>query len=502
MVVEVRPDERRPLLALWLLGLLQAAALSIGENLAQSVFTAQVGARELSGLVLWKGLIDVAAAGLYLPLTARRSPRAVMALALGIYAFTLAAGRLWLGRGGAAPAWGLYLGHECASTLLTIHWGVYVLDRFDAAQARRLFPLVFTASRLGGVLAGLALAHLAGPVGAPDLLWLAVLLALVGAASTASRAKSPSLSPGGAVVDPDADPGDGEEAPVARLLRTWRTAWRSPLLRAIAVSTVCMVFLRYGLKLLALDAIEGHFHGDRDQVARFLGTYTSWANLAALGLALVVTPRLIARVGVGVANAVYALLVFGAYAALELRPSLLAATAARFVDVELKDALKTPLSALFYGAERPDDRAPARAFVFGAVIPAATVTTAGAFAAALQGGSVVWLVRAGLVVAGLFVVATLVQNRVYLRRHAALLEWKLGRAAPFTAPAPPPELLAVAAARGQSELAARAFRALHAADPRLVALAAEVLGETVPRALARRLAASVRSPNSLHSPRP
>jgi hypothetical protein len=333
---------------------------------------------------------------------------------------------------------------------------------------------VFTASRLGGVVAGVALALLAGPVGAKDLVWVAVALAALGAFITRPGVEhAPS-----AEEDRDAD----EEGPVARVLKTWRTAWASPLVRAIALSTACMVFVRYGLKLLALDAVEEHFGGQEDQVAAFLGFYATWANVAAIGLGVLVTPHVVARLGAGAANAAYAVLVLGAYGLLGLAPSLGAAVAARFVDVELKDALKTPLSALFYGAERPDDRAPARAFVFGAVIPVATVITALALRALEHG----WLVSAGLAVAAVFVVASLAQNRAWRRRHVELLAWKVGDVAAADAPEVPAEIAALPPGR-RRDAARLAFAALASTDPRVRALAAEVLGEQLPRGVARRI---------------
>ena len=59
---------------------------------------------------------------------------------------------------------------------------------------------------------------------------------------------------------PEADVQDA--APLGRLFASWRLSWSSPLVRAIAASTAAMVFLRYGLKLLAFDALGKGFAGD------------------------------------------------------------------------------------------------------------------------------------------------------------------------------------------------------------------------------------------------
>lgn len=404
-LLDVQPGERRKVLALWAVGVAYAAAIGVGENVAQALFADRVGAPALARLFLVKGVFDVAAAALYLPLTRGRSPRRVLEVALAIYAATMLLGRLTACSRAPASSYALYLGHECAGTILTIHWGVYCLDLFDAGAARRLFPLIFTAARVGGIAGGLALTHLAHPLGAENLLAVSAGLAGIGIV-LAWRLRGGHEQPDAAVV---------EEAAGPALLATWRTAWASPLVRAIAVSTAAMVFLRYGLRLLSLDAFDTHF-GDADQMAKFLGTYSSWANVAAIALGLLVTPRLIRWLGVGFVNTTYAVATAGAYGLLAVFPSLGAAVTARFVDSELKDALKTPLSALFYGAEAPRRRAEARAFVFGAVIPAATVTTSVIFEIATGTHSARALVYAGLAVAAAFIAASAWQNRAYARR--------------------------------------------------------------------------------------
>ena len=478
-LLHLGPGEWRKVGALWAVGVAYAAATTLGENVAQSIFAGRVGAGQLARMFLVKGAFDVLASALYLPLTRGRDPARVLRVALVAYAATIVAGRLAVLGSGALPAYALYIGHECAWTVLTIHWGVYVLDVFDAAEARRLFPLIFTAARVGGIAGGAALRALAAPVGAANLLWAGAGLAILGAVLARGGTHPPAPA--------DADEPEADRlraAPLDRLRATLRASWSSPLVRAIALSTATMVFLRYGLRILSLGSIQIHFAGDEDRVAAFLGAYISWANAAAIALGLLVTPRLLARAGVGAANVAYAAATTVAYGVLLLFPSLGAAVTARFVDTELKDALKTPLSALFYGAERPDRRAEARAFVFGAVIPAATTLTFVAYelgprALGLRG--LVWL---GFAAALLFVGLSVQQNRAWRRRLRALLAWKLERAPTPPAAALPPEL----APHAGDEAVALAWRGLASDDARTRAVAQEVLAEAIPRALARRVA--------------
>jgi hypothetical protein len=477
--LQLQPGEERRALSLWAIGLLYAIATGVGESVAQSIFIARLDAARLAQMILVKGIFDVAASALYLPLTRGKSSARVLELALAIYAGTILLGRLALFEPGALPAYALSIGHECAWTILTIHWGVYILDVFDAEAARRLFPVVFTASCAGRLIGGAALQQLARPFGAANLLFLAAGAAVLGIVIAARTRRTDHHTE---VEDsPTAD--TLRAASLTRLRAALVVSWSSPLVRAIAWSTALMVFAREGLRILGLDVVSSSYARDADRMAAFLGTYAVIANLAAIGLGLFVTPRILRRAGIGVVNVGYAVAATVAYGTILLVPSLGAAVAARFVQTELKDAVKTPLSALFYGAERPDRRAHARAFVFGVVIPISTVVTSIVFQTATSYGGIRMLVGVGLAAAVAFVAASAWQQRAWRARLAELLAWKLERR-PVEGAAPLPDDLL----HDDRPAVTLAWQGLHSEDARTRSVAAEVLAENVPRRVALRLA--------------
>jgi len=197
-----------------------------------------------------------------------------------------------------------------------------------------------------------------------------------------------------------------------------RRAWASPLVRAIAASSVLMVVVRYGLHLVGLDVLESHYSGDEARIGAFIGAYSWRANAVALVLGVLVAPRLLDRLGVGFANVLYAVCSVGAFAWLLVQPSLAAVVAARAVHRELKDVIKTPLSVLFYGAEPQEARGEARAFNFGVVIPLATLATSGAFSLAVRAAGAPAIVWLGVPAAGGVVAASVALNRAWRRRLA------------------------------------------------------------------------------------
>ncbi len=508
-LLHLRPGEIRRATWVGLIGICYAAATSLGDDIAQSIFVTRVGAQSMPVVFLFKGLLDVAAAALYLPLTRRRGPARVWQVAVLIYIATVISARLLVTDGSALSAYALFVGHECAWTILTIHWGVFILDAFDASQARRLFPLLFTAARVGGILAGVVLRQLAEPVGAANLLFAAAgAAALAGGLSLWSRgaprgrtdptrsARFSVQSPEQAETDDEVDPSP-PAAPARGTLSSWAAATRSPLVRIIAWSTAAMVLVRYALNMVAIDQISTSFGDDGEMVAEFLGMFGAIANAVGIVLGVLVVPRLLSRLGVGFANLAYGVATVLSFAGLLVYPALGAAAFARFTRIQLKDSLKTPLSTLFYGAEPPPLRAPSRAFVFGLAIPVATVVTAGILELCRQVGHHLTLVVAiGLAAAAIFTLLCAVQNRRWRRRLAELLDWKLARAHP----APPDRLAEVAALLADSRAAADGptteridaiARGLASDDPRLRAVGEELLSETISRHRAHQIAATV-----------
>lgn len=545
-ILHLRPGEGRRIL--WLAGIsvAYAAATALGDDVAQSVFVARAGASALPRMFLFKGLLDVAAAALYLPLTRGRSPAGVWRVALAIYMLAVLGGRLLASDGSVFSAYALYVIHECAWTILTIHWGVFILDALDASQARRLFPLLFTAARLGDIAAGATLHLLAVRVGAINLLVISVVFAGLAAGISLFRRRSaadPSASTSlprmieapdqyaadeeigddqGAAMDsvslpePDSELASDPDRPRSRsrvhsrahtvgptgLRTTWTRAIASPLVRIIAVSTAAMVLVRYGLRMVSIDEISQAFHHDEDLVAGFLGWFGAWANVLGAVLGVLVVPRILSRHGVGVANVTYALATVLGYGLVLMFPTLWSAAAARFINVQLKNALKTPLSTLFYGAEPSTERARARAFVFGIAIPGATLLTAGVFE--LAGRRDLILVGGiGLITAIAFTATCVVQNRRWRARLRDLLTWKLARSDGTN-----PERLDAARRalapyrsddREHGDRLDDIARALASTERRIRAVGEEVLAETIPRSRAHALSqalATGRSPDS------
>lgn len=406
-----RADRNTALGLAWLM-VLVSAATKLGDGVVQTLFLERVGAQYLPGLFALNAVLDVVGGTLYLRL-ARGRPHGsfFVTLLAGTAAMTLLLRALLLW-GHAATFVVAYVVHGVATMIVTLHWGTFLLDFFAQSRAGAVFPIVYSGARVGGIAGGMVLAALA-PVGAENLLVGVAVLQLGAAFFTRALARR-------AVEVRAAHAAEG--GVLAEMRAGVSLARVSPLIRALAAGAVAMVLVRMTLRYLSGDALAAEM--GEAELARFLGQYTAIANAVGFVFQVLIMPRLILRIGVGGANLTYAILCVAAVGAMVVSRGVWTAATARLVDAELKDALKTPLSALFYGALPPSERARGRAFVLGLAVPAGSI--AGGLAlqslTGLTPRSVAWV---GLALGTAFVVATGVQNRGYraaLRQRLAAAE--------------------------------------------------------------------------------
>ena len=374
------------------------AAIAAGDASVQAVFLARAGAEHLPIVLLARALVLPLLAMPYAALAGRRSPQAVLGI-LAVLAALSSSCAWWLMHGGAEQAIAAYAMHELVGGLLTVHWGVYLLAGLGGDRALRGVGVVYAAARFGAAVAGFAVAAVASAFGAPS--GMAVVLAALLGVLALHRLEGRG--------EPHRPPQAESEAP---LRERWAVA-RSPLLVAIVIATVVLVCVRFVLRYqqqAVLDAIEER------ELARILGFYAAGANTVSALLSLVVMGRLLPAMRITGVNSLYASILFGAQLVLFFTPGLGGALLARFADGELKHALKTPVSSLFYEAFPKEARSAARAIVLGLASPAAQAVGAIFLAGVIAGTSLDVAAVVGLVAAVVYGASTLLQNRRWRER--------------------------------------------------------------------------------------
>jgi len=417
----VPPEKLRPVLRLGLVYGAVGGAVAVGDATVQGLFVARVGADRLPEVLFARAVVSPALAFAYARLARPRSPRRVLAFLLGLAAVGAVAGRSLsdLGDTGVLSA---YVLHEVLASLVTVHWGVYLLHNLRGDDALRGTPTIYAAARLGAAVAGVGLVPLVAQAGASVGFYAAAscFAAAALAAFFGHRAGPATGAPADSADSADIEGSSGaesdeEEAPrpssfPGERSRGLHLVLASPLVGALAVATAVMVFVRFALRYQQQALLEGV---DEQDLVTLLALYTAAANTVGVGIQLGLLGRFLNRFGLATTNLFYAGAVFIAQAALILVPGVPAALGARFADSELKHAIKTPLSSLFYQAFAPADRGPARAFVLGVVSPAAQILGAVGLAGAIAGANLATVAYVGLGATALFALATVALNRSY-----------------------------------------------------------------------------------------
>lgn len=388
--------------------------LRVAEGGALSLFLGHLGVEKLPYTFLAISLVDIPVAFVFMRLS-RRMPNRLMLSALAVVLVSLlAGGRLLTGVHLGTSLFVSYMSATILTTFITIQWGVVLLDFFTVKESRRAFPLIYAGAHLGGLVAGLLLRHLARPLGTDNLIvWAPAAATLV---SLALIAVSGRLREGHTWRQGERPaPADRSAVRGLKRLGLLRT---SPLLAAIAASTAVMVLLRLTLRYTYGAGFEEAFP-DPDDLARFVGTYTIAASLVGVALQVLAMPSLLARLGVGTMNVAYSVATSLTFVASALAPGLWTSAAARFTDQDLKSAIKTPLSAMFYEAMGQKRRADGRAIILGIVSPVSSfVSSLALVAVAVTSVPPVWVASTGIGLSLVFIVLSWLQGRAYDRELA------------------------------------------------------------------------------------
>lgn len=428
---DVRPGEGAFVFVLWLAYLVVVLGLRVGWGATTALFLKVVGVRWLPAVLMIRALASLVATGLYAAWADRARNDRIFLVILGSGAALLAAATLLSTAAPIVCAIALFVVARAVSTVFFLHWGVYLSEFFQPADAKRLYPGIFSGARVGGLLGGALLATLPDVLGTDGLVLVFAASLLVGGAVVHASAgprfdrfrNTPSGPPPAAVE---------AAARAATARRGARGGWPgfrnlwdgvryvrgSRFLLWTAACTVLLVVTR-NILLVANNTVFEAAYPDTASLTEFFGWYALIAGAVALLLQVGAAGRVIARFGIARPNLGYSVALAASALGLTIAPYLPAAIATRFAENELRTSLKIPVHNLLYNAVEPRVRARARATSSGLVIPVAALTINGLLLV-LQPALPVWAL-AGLAAAtgAAYVWATRRQNREFVRTLAA-----------------------------------------------------------------------------------
>ena len=403
---------------LWSLLFLLTLAFELGSDVIKALFLNRIGTAALPPAFVLEASLRLLATVLYFFLLRRRSYARVMVVTTVIYGLTLGFLLTMLQSGASGQLTIFFALEQVAFKLLMLHWGVYVVDFFTVGESSTAIPAVYSAQPFGAVVAGLLLAW--GPF--EDISWLLLVgaLAIVGALALfpgvhRARKESPRV-----LLDEPPEDDDG-----TMQTGSWSYVLRAPVVRYMALATMSLVLVRAVLQVSAAYVMEEQFQTARG-IGAFLGYYKVYANVLVFGLQATLAARAMRRFSPPRVNLSYSVLTIAAFASLFVLPGNATLVFAESVRNEWKSLLKTPFSVMMYGTMADYARAPARIAIFGILVPLGGILAGlgmmGVQQAGIEGR---YLALAGVGLASLFLVATLLQNRAYKVALVELLRGKL-----------------------------------------------------------------------------
>ncbi len=379
---DVRPAESRPVLAAFGSLFFIVVAHTMLETARDAMFLEHVGARALGYMYIGAAALTLAAGAFSAQLGARLGARRAL---LGAQAASAAgATAFFFAPPTAAALTALYGFSVVSGALLVPQLWAATAALFHAGQGRRLFGTIAIAGVLGGVVGSSAGA---GALLVVDLRWLLLAAAASFAASGACIGLAPRArtrpAAGSAVAVPAGSAGPGAVAGAgagaqgsAAAGSWWGAIREEPALARVALAVMLgaatTLLADYLFKSVAAATVEPA------RLGSFFARSYAAMNVLALAVQVLVSRRLLARVGVvGSVGVMPFLLVLGGAFGFVTGGALFAVLAARAVDGALRHSVQRTGLELVYLAVPASARDRARPVIEGALTRVAQAAAAG-----------------------------------------------------------------------------------------------------------------------------
>jgi HEAT repeat protein len=364
---------------------------------AEALFLNQMGVKNLALMIIADALLTALAVISYGVFVDRISNPHLMLWICLLGSLSLAAARLGIEAGLVWVYPLLYLLERMLKALLSIHVWTLMADYYDARVSKRHYPIIISAARVAGILAGVLTLPITRYFTAKNLVlaWAITLGSAAVLVWVLSRRLQPEAQPfthqAGRPVNP------------AQNLRSgFQALGSSPFLRVSAAAAVVGALLLYLLEYQSQIIFANRFTS-AESLASFYGLLGAASDILMLPLQLFLISRLIARLGVGSASLIFPGISALSYSLLVFVPGLATASLARIDRLALRSTLRAPLEGLLFNAVPSKIKGRARALITGLLAPAGALL-AGLLLLALRQGwfSLAVISGIGLAAAGLY----------------------------------------------------------------------------------------------------
>ena len=355
-VLLIRPGEGRRTALLFLHLLLASSVFILGRTVRDTLFLTYYPV-PLSKALPWMFILYGVASALTVAVYSRFADKVArhrligISIAVGIVTYL---GTWAVARTGTAtwiyPVF--YVWSEVAANLFIVQFWTLANDLHDARSAKRLFGTIGSARILGVVIVGLVAGSIVKAIGTTQLLFvLAGMMACI-AGLAFLLAKEPRVEGAGASAR--------RHGPPPKIIG-------DPYVRVLALM-ILLVFTAltigdYQFKAIARASYRG------DELARFFSLFYAATGTISFLFQIFITPRLLARLGVGVGMSVMPMVFGGASALLFFIPKLAVVTPMKFADNGFQYTIHDTTLQALYVPFAPAVKARTRAFLDAVVKP-------------------------------------------------------------------------------------------------------------------------------------
>jgi len=332
--LHIRPGEGRRTALLFTHLLFASAVFILGRTVRDTLFLSRYSLSALPWMFVLYGVASAITVVLYSRVADKVARHRLIVISTGVGIATYLA--VW-GLVRARMAWVypvFYVWSEVVANLFIVQFWTLANDLHDARSAKRLFGTIGSARVLGVVLVGLGAGVVVKAIGTPQLLFViaGMMLTIAVLALLISREPKPEHQ-----LRAGAEP--KRRGPPPKI-------FADPYVRALAVF-ILLAFTALTVGDYQFKAIARATYRE-DALARFFSLFYAGTGIVSFVFQVVVTPRLLARLGVGWGMSVMPT-VFGAASALLLAvPRLGLATVMKFADNGFQYTIhETTLQALY-----------------------------------------------------------------------------------------------------------------------------------------------------------
>jgi ATP/ADP translocase/HEAT repeat protein len=352
----IRPGEGRRTALLFLHLLLASSVFILGRTVRDTLFLTFYPV-PLSKALPWMFILYGVASALTVVVYSRFADKVArhrligISIAIGIVTYLAT----WTVARSGQATWiypVFYVWSEVAANLFIVQFWTLANDLHDARAAKRLFGTIGSARILGVVLVGVVAGSIVKVIGTTQLLLvLAGMMACI-AGLALLLAKEPRVEGAGAAVRRHGTPPRIIGDPYVRLLALM-----------ILLAFTALTIGDYQFKAIARASYQG------DDLARFFSYFYAATGTISFVFQILVTPRLLARLGVGVGMSVMPTVFGGASALLFFFPRLGVVTPMKFADNGFQYTIHDTTLQALYVPFAPAVKARTRAFLDAAVKP-------------------------------------------------------------------------------------------------------------------------------------